>query len=230
MGRFPDSQNLPASFSLPLGLTRGEYNATQIRIKRSLDLAAGVALLLLLAPLLLLIAALIRAGDGGPAFFRQSRIGHGGKSFRCWKFRTMARDADDALQRLLAADPVAAQEWAENQKLARDPRITPVGAFLRHSSLDELPQLFNIIVGEMSFVGPRPIVAAERERYGEAFTHCFSVPPGLTGLWQVSGRSDCSYATRVSLDSQYASQWHLMLDAKILVKTVPAVLMQRGSR
>jgi len=179
---------------------------------------------------MLLIVALIRTGDGGPAFFKQARIGRSGKSFRCWKFRTMACNADEALQRLLAADPVAAQEWAESQKLTRDPRITPVGAFLRRSSLDELPQLFNIILGDMSFVGPRPIVAAERERYGEAFTHCFSVPPGLTGLWQISGRSDCSYATRVLLDSQYASEWHLMLDAKILVKTVPAVLMQRGSR
>ncbi|MDR6873008.1 lipopolysaccharide/colanic/teichoic acid biosynthesis glycosyltransferase [Bosea sp. BE125] len=179
---------------------------------------------------MLLIAGLIRAGDGGPAFFRQARVGRSGKSFRCWKFRTMASNAEEALQRLLASDPAAAQEWAESQKLTRDPRITPVGAFLRRSSLDELPQLFNIVSGDMSFVGPRPIVAAERERYGEAFNHCFSVPPGLTGLWQISGRSDCSYATRISLDSQYASDWHLLLDAKILVKTVPAVLMQKGSR
>lgn len=230
MSRFPDSQELPASFSLPVRVTRAEYNSARIAVKRGIDLAAGVVLLLLLAPLMLLIAALIRAGDGGPAIFKQARIGRSGKSFRCWKFRTMATNADDALQQLLASDPVAAQEWAESQKLTHDPRITPVGAFLRRSSLDELPQLFNIIAGEMSFVGPRPIVAAERERYGEAFTHCFSVPPGLTGLWQISGRSDCSYATRVSLDSQYASEWHLLLDAKILVKTVPAVLMQRGSR
>lgn len=230
MSRFPDSQGLSASFSLPVRVARDEYNSARIIVKRGIDLAAGIVLLLLLAPLMLLIAALIRAGDGGPAIFKQARIGRSGKSFRCWKFRTMAINADDALQQLLASDPAAAQEWAESQKLTHDPRITPVGAFLRRSSLDELPQLFNIIAGEMSFVGPRPIVAAERERYGEAFSHCFSVPPGLTGLWQISGRSDCSYATRVSLDSQYASEWHLMLDAKILVKTVPAVLMQRGSR
>ena len=230
MSRFPDSQNLPASFSLPLRALRGEYKLTKFSVKRAFDLAAGVALLFLLAPLMLLIAGLIRASDGGPAFFRQARVGRSGKSFRCWKFRTMASNADEALQRLLASDPAAAQEWAESQKLTHDPRITPVGAFLRRSSLDELPQLFNIVSGDMSFVGPRPIVAAERERYGEAFTHCFSVPPGLTGLWQISGRSDCSYATRISLDSQYASDWHLLLDAKILVKTVPAVLMQRGSR
>jgi exopolysaccharide production protein ExoY len=230
MSRFPDSQNVPVSFSLPLRALRGEYKSTMFSVKRAFDLAAGVALLFLLAPLMLLIAGLIRAGDGGPAFFRQARIGRSGKSFHCWKFRTMAGDADEALQRLLASDPAAAQEWAESQKLTRDPRITPVGAFLRRSSLDELPQLFNIVSGDMSFVGPRPIVAAERERYGEAFAHCFSVPPGLTGLWQISGRSDCSYATRISLDSQYASDWHLLLDAKILVKTVPAVLMQKGSR
>lgn len=230
MSRYPDSQNLPASFLLPLRARQTEYKATQHAVKRALDVTAGVILLFLLAPLMLLIAALIRAGDSGPALFRQNRIGRGGKSFRCWKFRTMACNADEALQRLLATDPVAAQEWAESQKLTRDPRITPLGAFLRRSSLDELPQLFNIVTGDMSFVGPRPIVAAERERYGEAFTHCFSVPPGLTGLWQISGRSDCSYATRVSLDSQYASEWHLLLDAKILVKTVPAVLLQKGSR
>ena len=207
-----------------------EYRFVRCIVKRSFDLTAGIALLFLLAPLMLLIAALVRAGDGGPALFKQPRVGRGGRSFRCWKFRTMACNADEALQHLLATDPAAAKEWAESQKLTRDPRITSVGAFLRRSSLDELPQLFNIIAGEMSFVGPRPIVAAERERYGEAFNHCFSVPPGLTGLWQISGRSDCSYATRISLDSQYASEWHLMLDAKILVKTVPAVLMQRGSR
>lgn len=230
MSRFPDSQNLPASFSFLLRARQVEYKSTQHIVKRAIDVTAGMILIFLLAPLMLLIAALIRAGDSGPALFQQTRVGRGGKSFRCWKFRTMACDADQALQRLLASDPDAAREWAESQKLSHDPRITPVGAFLRRSSLDELPQLFNIIAGDMSFVGPRPIVAAERERYGEAFTHCFSVPPGLTGLWQISGRSDCSYATRVSLDSQYASEWHLLLDAKILVKTVPAVLMQKGSR
>lgn len=230
MSRFPDSQNWPASFSLPMRASQREYRFVRCIVKRSFDLTAGIALLFLLAPLMLLIAALVRAGDGGPALFKQPRVGRGGRSFRCWKFRTMACNADEALQHLLATDPAAAKEWAESQKLTRDPRITSVGAFLRRSSLDELPQLFNIIAGEMSFVGPRPIVAAERERYGEAFNHCFSVPPGLTGLWQISGRSDCSYATRISLDSQYASEWHLMLDAKILVKTVPAVLMQRGSR
>lgn len=230
MSRLIDSQKLSTTFSIPLRARRREHDAAQHFIKRGLDLTAGIALLFLLAPLMLLIVALIRTGDGGPAFYRQTRIGRGGRTFRCWKFRTMACDADEALRQLLASDLAAAREWSESQKLTLDPRITPVGSFLRRSSLDELPQLFNIIAGDMSFVGPRPIVAAERERYGEAFNHCFSVPPGLTGLWQISGRSDCSYATRVSLDSQYASEWHLLLDAKILVRTVPAVLTQKGSR
>lgn len=228
MIRFQSSNGLSAL--LVLHRKRANDKSLQFAVKRTIDFTAAIALLLMLAPLMLIIAVLIRSCDGGPALFRQWRIGKSGKTFRCWKFRTMACNADEALQGLLSSDPVAAKEWAEGHKLARDPRITPVGAFLRRSSLDELPQLFNIIVGEMTFVGPRPIVPAERERYGEAFAHCFSVPPGLTGLWQVSGRSDCSYATRVSLDSQYASEWHLLLDAKILARTVPAVLMQRGSR
>lgn len=230
MSRFPDTQKLPTSFSLPMRTRRIDGKATQQAAKRVFDVTAGLILLFLLAPLFLVLSALIKAADGGPAFFRQKRMGKGGRPFECWKFRTMACDADAALQRLISSDPAAAREWAECQKLSHDPRITPIGAFLRKSSLDELPQLFNIIAGEMSFVGPRPIVMAERERYGDAFAHCFSVPPGLTGLWQVSGRSDCSYETRVSLDSQYASEWHVLLDAKILIRTVPAVLMQRGSR
>lgn len=230
MSRPLDSQDLQAAFALPLRARRGEHDATKHAIKRGFDLTAGIILLFLLAPLMMMIIVLIRGGDGGPAFYRQTRIGRGGRTFSCWKFRTMARNSDEALRQLLASDPTAAREWAENQKLTHDPRVTPVGVFLRRSSLDELPQLLNIVVGDMSFVGPRPIVAAERERYGEAFSHCFSVPPGLTGLWQISGRSDCSYATRISLDSQYVSEWHLLLDAKILMRTVPAVLTQKGSR
>lgn len=183
-----------------------------------------------LAPLMLVLAALVRGSDGGPALFRQERIGRGGRLFRCWKFRTMACNAEQALQDYLSGNPEAEREWRENQKLVDDPRVTRLGTFLRKSSLDELPQLYNILMGEMSFVGPRPIVVAEVERYGEAFQHCFSVPPGLTGLWQISGRNDCSYAQRIVLDSRYASEWDLLLDAEIMLKTVPAVLLQKGSR
>nr|WP_316045110.1 sugar transferase [Bosea sp. BH3] len=199
-------------------------------VKRWLDLALALVLAFALAPLMLLLAALVRGSDGGPALFRQDRIGRGGRLFRCWKFRTMACNAEQALADYIAGNPEAAREWRECQKLTHDPRVTALGAFLRKSSLDELPQLYNILVGEMSFVGPRPIVAAEVERYGDAFQQCFSVPPGLTGLWQISGRSDCSYAHRVALDSRYASEWDLLLDAEIMLKTVPAVLLQKGSR
>lgn len=208
----------------------GRDRTLELGIKRGFDFSAALTLLVLLAPLILVLAIVIRSHDGGPALFRQMRIGRRGKPFHCWKFRTMARDAEQALERVLQSDPVAAKEWKDSQKLSHDPRITGVGHFLRRSSLDELPQLFNIIAGEMSFVGPRPIVQSERDRYGESFAHCFSVTPGLTGLWQITGRSDSSYAARVALDSRYASEWDFLLDTKILLKTVPAVLSQRGSR
>jgi exopolysaccharide production protein ExoY len=230
MERSMKSRQFSMSRSSPLRMKRATSQAIEHTTKRVFDVSAAFVLILLLAPLMLIVSALIRTGDGGPAFFRQIRIGKGGKPFACWKFRTMVCDAEQVLQQLITSDPAAAREWADSQKLTQDPRVTPLGAFLRRSSLDELPQLFNIIVGEMSFVGPRPIVAAERERYGDAFAHCFSVTPGLTGLWQVSGRSDCNYATRIALDSQYVSEWGLLLDAKILAKTAPAVLAQKGSR
>ncbi len=204
--------------------------AAERATKRSFDVVLALVLLVFLVPLLLALSAVISASDGGPAIFRQRRIGRQGRPFTCLKFRTMRCDAEKALKELLDADPDAAREWCENQKLSRDPRITQLGQFLRQTSLDELPQLLNILAGEMSFVGPRPIVEAEIARYGDAFSQCFSVPPGLTGLWQVSGRSDCGYVTRVALDARYARDWNLALDLEILVKTVPAVLSQRGSR
>jgi len=192
----------------------------------------GIALLaiILLAPLMLAIAALIRGSDGGPALFRQARIGRGSRHFYCWKFRSMVVDAEAALANHLAARPEAAREWAETQKLAHDPRVTRLGEFLRKSSLDELPQLFNVLVGEMSLVGPRPIVPAECERYGDDLKFYLAARPGITGLWQVSGRSDCSYPERVALDVAYAKDWRLAADIVILVRTVPAVLTGRGSR
>lgn len=213
----------------------GQLNPSAVRAfeygcKRTFDFTMALILTLLLIPLLLVIATLVSGADGGPAFFRQARIGKGGKLFNCWKFRTMVCDAERAFTEFIEKNPAAAKEWQENRKLSVDPRITPVGLFLRKTSLDELPQLFNIMLGDMSFVGPRPIVVDEIPRYGEAFSHCFSVHPGLTGLWQVSGRSDCNYATRVALDSRYVSEWRLLLDVQILVRTIPAVLFQEGSR
>jgi len=149
--------------------------------------------------------------------------------FDCLKFRSMGVDADSVLRRLLANDPEAADEWAATQKLRDDPRITRIGRFLRASSLDELPQLLNVVRGEMSLVGPRPIVRAEVARYGSNIEHYYAAKPGLTGLWQVSGRSDMSYARRVQLDVWYVRNWSLWHDIAILFKTVPAVCLQRGA-
>ncbi len=158
------------------------------------------------------------------------RLGRDGRAFGCLKFRSMVADGEAVLTAHLAADAQARAEWAATHKLTNDPRITPIGQVLRKTSLDELPQLWNVLRGEMSLVGPRPIVQAEVARYGRAFQTCFAVPPGVTGLWQVSGRSDTSYAERVALDLDYASRWSLRRDIAILLRTIPAVLAQRGSR
>ena len=199
-------------------------------MKRVTDFVLSGAALVFLLPVLLPLAIAIRLSDGGPALFKQRRIGRDGKEFRCYKFRSMVVDADVRLQQLLESDPLARKEWQETQKLENDPRITPFGQFLRKSSLDELPQLINILKGEMSIVGPRPIVQNEVEKYGDYFAHYCQVRPGLTGLWQVSGRSDTSYGERVLLDVQYVSDWSYIGDIKIIAKTVPAVLLSDGAR
>lgn len=197
-------------------------------LSRAFDIALAVGALIFLAPLMIVVAVLVQL-DGGPAFFAQGRIGRHGRIFRCLKFRSMVPDAQERLNELLARDPAARAEWAATHKLRNDPRITKLGAFLRKSSLDELPQLFNILLGQMSFVGPRPIVPAEAERYGIHLRHYCAVRPGLTGLWQVSGRSDVDYRTRVVMDVAYVRSKCLALDLQILVRTVPAVLLRRGS-
>jgi exopolysaccharide production protein ExoY len=197
--------------------------------KRFLDIAiAGTALFLLL-PLMLLVAAAIWAGDRKSPIFRHQRLGRGGQPFGCLKFRTMVVDSQTALAAYLADNPAAQAEWDASHKLTDDPRVTALGKVLRKTSLDELPQLLNVLRGEMSLVGPRPIVQAEVARYGSAFAPCFAVTPGVTGLWQVSGRSETTYAERVALDLDYASRWGLRRDLAILVRTVPAVFAQRGS-
>ncbi len=196
--------------------------------KQVMDRCGAAVLLLLLAPLFFLLTLLIRR-DGGAALFRHQRLGANGQMFPCMKFRTMVAEADKVLEHLLANDPVAAMEWRVTQKLRRDPRITSVGHFLRKSSLDELPQLFNVLRGEMSLVGPRPIVQAEVARYGTEIRYYYQARPGLTGLWQVSGRSDTSYAQRVELDVRYVSNWTFMRDIVIVLKTIPAVLLRKGA-
>ena len=188
---------------------------------------AGLALLVLM-PLLLVIAALVRH-DGGPALFAHRRIGSKGMPFPCLKFRTMVTDADVMLRERLAADPAAAQEWRETSKLRDDPRVTRIGKVLRSTSLDELPQLINVMRLQMSLVGPRPIIDKEVPRYAEDIAYYYETRPGITGLWQVSGRSDTSYERRVQLDSWYVKNWTMWHDVAILCKTVPAVLLRRGA-
>lgn len=197
---------------------------SQVVLKRTLDILVSLAALVFLAPLMVGLAAAVWITDPGPVFYGQMRIGRSGRMFKCLKFRTMVVDADQRLDALLRTDPVAAAEWRRDHKLRNDPRITKLGRFLRKTSLDELPQLLNILRCDMSLVGPRPIVRAEVEKYGDAFSHYTSVRPGLTGLWQVSGRNDASYEERVRLDSHYAKSWSVAGDLKIVLMTFPALL------
>jgi exopolysaccharide production protein ExoY len=195
-----------------------------------LNQALALLLLLLLAPLLLLVAFLIWRRDGAPILFAHYRVGLDGKMFRCMKFRTMLRDSEPLLAALLASSPQARAEWQRDQKLEKDPRVTAVGNFLRRTSLDELPQLINVLRGEMSLVGPRPITVGELTRYGRVRWHYLSVRPGITGLWQVSGRNNTSYAERVAFDKHYVEKRSAWLDARILMKTVHVVLARDGAR
>ncbi|WBH18205.1 sugar transferase [Sphingomonas radiodurans] len=194
-----------------------------------MDLAVALIALAFFLPLMLVIATIIYVTDPGPVFFAHRRVGRGGRHFRCLKFRSMAVNAEELLAELLAKDAEARAEWARDHKLKNDPRITAIGGLLRKSSLDELPQLFNVLRGEMSLVGPRPIVDAEVLRYGRYFAHYCSVRPGITGLWQVSGRNNTSYRRRVAFDVTYSRSRSALFDAKILVMTVPSVMLARGS-
>lgn len=198
--------------------------------KRLLDIAISGIALVFVAPLIILFAALIRLQDGHRAIFSQPRYGYGGKVFKCYKLRSMVPDAQKRLEYLLANDPAARQEWMETQKLKNDPRITALGRFIRKTSIDELPQLINILRGDMSIVGPRPIVENEIIRYGDNFKQYCAVRPGLTGLWQVKGRSNTTYDDRVAMDVEYAENWTVVSDIGIMFKTIPAVLMSRGAR
>jgi exopolysaccharide production protein ExoY len=199
-----------------------------MRLKRVLDLVLGLLLLpfvlLILAPVCLLVML-----DGGRPVYRHLRLGRGGCTFYCYKVRTMVPDAEAQLKALLDSNHLAREEWSERFKLKRDPRVTRLGQFLRKTSLDELPQLWNVLRGEMSFIGPRPIIPDELERYGDRATAYLACAPGISGLWQVSGRNDASYEQRVLLDERYAREWTFALDAQILLRTLPVVLRARGS-
>jgi len=198
-------------------------------LKRCLDLLIAVPVGLLLSPLMLLMAVAIKLTSRGPVFFQHRRIGRDEVPFSAWKFRTMVSNADTILAERLAANPALREEWQRDHKLRNDPRVTPVGAILRKFSLDELPQLWNVIRSEMSIVGPRPISLEEIAKYAEYFDEYCSVLPGITGLWQVSGRCETAYQERVRLDAYYVNNWSLWLDVYIIAQTVRVVISARGA-
>lgn len=191
--------------------------------KRVADIIMALCGIALLAPLFMICYAAIACLSPGPVLFRHKRVGFNGRRFDCLKFRTMAVDAQERLRRHLEADPAAAAEWIATRKLRDDPRVTAIGTMLRKSSLDELPQLFNVLRGDMSVVGPRPITDEELGRYSDAINAYYACRPGITGLWQVSGRSTTTFQRRVVLDRYYAHHWSVVLDARIIVATIPAV-------
>lgn len=197
--------------------------------KRAFDIILIVLSLPCLVPLMVGVILLIKATTKGPVFYGHKRIGHGGQYFNCWKFRTMVQNGDETLARYLETNAQERAFWHTHRKLKCDPRVTPLGRVLRKLSIDELPQLFNILIGEMSIVGPRPVTAHELEFYGGSLDHYLSCRPGLTGLWQVSGRSNTTYRYRVALDRLYVTRWSFVLDLWIVVKTVPAVLTSHGA-
>ena len=205
------------------------HDKRRLRLKRLLDLSLTALSACLMLPLWLVIALAIMLDSPGSPIYFQERIGRNGARFRAYKFRTMAHNAEVLLQNALGKDSALREEWERDHKLKHDPRITRVGAILRKTSLDELPQLWNVLTGDMSLVGPRPIVEAEIAKYGAAFEDYMRVWPGLTGLWQISGRNDVPYEERVRLDQYYVSNWSIWFDIWILAKTLPVVLNGRGA-
>ena len=198
-------------------------------IIRAADIFISLVAMIFLLPALVCVAIGVTLQDSGPIFYGQNRIGRDGRMFKCFKFRSMLVDADARLKQVLETDASARAEWERDHKLKNDPRITPFGQFIRKTSLDEFPQLWNVLRGEMSLVGPRPIVQAEVVKYGRSFPKYLSVKPGITGLWQVAGRNDVTYFRRVAMDRLFARKKNFVVYFVILFMTVPAVLLQRGS-
>jgi UDP-galactose-lipid carrier transferase len=197
-------------------------------LKRAFDVAVSVVLIIFLSPILIYIVLKITC-EGGAPIYSHERIGQSGRKFRCLKFRSMIVNSNEVLKNVLATNPEAKAEWEKDFKLKNDPRITPIGHFIRKTSLDELPQLWNVLKGDMSLVGPRPVVEAELERYGDDVDYYLMTKPGMTGLWQVSGRNDTDYATRVYLDTWYVKNWSLWYDIAIMFKTINVVLKRDGA-
>ncbi|WP_154955368.1 undecaprenyl-phosphate galactose phosphotransferase WbaP [Klebsiella grimontii] len=226
-----DSTDMSFIFSHEVMIFRVQQNLAKWSsriLKRIFDIVGSLAIIIILSPALLYISRKVK-GDGGPAIYGHERIGKDGKSFKCLKFRSMVINSKEVLEELLNNDPLAKEEWDATFKLKNDPRITKIGNFLRRTSLDELPQLFNVLKGEMSLVGPRPIITAELERYNEEVDYYLLSKPGMTGLWQVSGRSDVDYETRVYLDAWYVKNWSMWNDIAILFKTIGVVLKKDGA-
>ncbi len=230
MDRFSFEGDAATKKSISMDAVGAGAQRTQVShvVKWLLDFILSLLLIVLLLPLLFVIACFVMS-DGGPIFFVHYRIGRNGQKFGCLKFRTMVVDADTVLVATLASDPEALAEWTTRRKLVKDPRVTQIGHFLRRSSLDELPQLINVLRGDMSIVGPRPIVKEEVSKYGEDIQYYYKVRPGITGLWQVNGRSRTTFAERVLIDKRYVRDWNLYHDLVILSKTVPVLLTRRGA-
>ena len=223
-----DVSNFFSSELMMLSVKNNLSKASARILKRCFDIVTSAILLTLLSPFFLFVAYMVKR-DGGSATFGHERIGFNGKPFKCLKFRTMVMNSQEVLQELLENDPQARAEWDREFKLKNDPRITKIGHFLRKTSLDELPQLWNVLKGEMSLVGPRPVIDEELKRYGDDVLYYNLVKPGMSGLWQVTGRSDTDYATRVYLDSWYVKNWSLWYDIVILFKTVGVVVRGDGA-
>ncbi|EKH6432572.1 TPA: undecaprenyl-phosphate galactose phosphotransferase WbaP [Klebsiella oxytoca] len=226
-----DSTDMSFIFSHEVMIFRVQQNLAKWSsriLKRIFDIIGSLAIIITLSPVLYYISCKVKK-DGGPAIYGHERIGKGGKSFKCLKFRSMVINSKEVLDKLLDTDEDARKEWEATFKLKDDPRITKIGRFLRRTSLDELPQLFNVLKGEMSLVGPRPIITAELERYNEEVDYYLLSKPGMTGLWQVSGRSDVDYETRVYLDAWYVKNWSMWNDVAILFKTISVVLKKDGA-
>lgn len=220
--------NVPRSENMFLSIHNNLMSAPNIYVKRLFDLFASGVLMLLLSPLFILLAIVIKL-DGGSIFYKQERIGRDNKLFSCYKFRSMGVNADNVLKHHLNKYPEAKVEWEATHKLKNDPRVTKAGKFIRKYSLDELPQLYNVFINQMSLVGPRPIVFEEKERYGDMLPYYLNTNPGITGLWQTSGRSNTSYQERVQLDVWYAKNWSFWLDIVIIAKTIPSVVGSKGA-
>lgn len=198
-------------------------------ILRIFDFSISLIGLFLLLPVLSIVGVLVFLQDGGPIFFKQTRIGKNGKTFTCYKFRSMLKNAPELLEKYLIQHPELLDEWKKDHKLKNDPRITLFGKFIRKSSLDEFPQLWNVLKGEMSLVGPRPIVASEIEKYKSSIRYYYGVRPGITGIWQISGRNNIDYNRRVAMDRKFYQEYGIITYFRILILTVPAVLKQHGS-